>query len=94
MTIGDTELQFTYDATGRPLAVKYGGVMYYYALNLQGDVVAILDMDGDPVVNYTYDAWGKLLSTTGSLATTLGTWNPLRYRRHSPDSAEGSMFRE
>jgi uncharacterized protein RhaS with RHS repeats len=85
MTIGTTELQFSYDANGRPLALVYNGIVYYYALNLQGDVVAILNMDGDPVVNYTYDAWGKVLSRSGSMASTPGSRNPLRYRGYVYD---------
>ena len=40
------------------MAVTYGGTTYYYATNLQGDVVAILDADGNVKVEYTYDAWG------------------------------------
>ena len=32
------------------------------------------------MVEYRYDAWGKLLSTTGSLSSTLGEDNPIRYR--------------
>ena len=34
----------------------------------------------------TYDAWGKPLTVTGSLATTLGTHNPLRYRGYVYDT--------
>jgi hypothetical protein len=37
------------------------------------------------VVKYTYDAWGKVLSTTGSLAATLGTIQPFRYRGYVYD---------
>jgi len=32
------------------------------------------------LVSYTYDTWGKLIATTGSLASTLGVKNPYRYR--------------
>ena len=39
------------------MTVRYNGTMYYYATNLQGDVVAILDGDGVEVVFYGYDAW-------------------------------------
>ena len=39
---------------------------------MQGDIVGILDNSGNLVVKCKYDAWGKLLSTTGSLADTLG----------------------
>ena len=53
---------------------------YAYIQNLQGDIVGIVDSNGTEVVKYTYDAWGKVLSTTGSLASTLGTVQPFRYR--------------
>ena len=52
-----------------------------YALRndfLQGDIIAILDKNGNCVVEYTYDSWGKVLSVTGSMASTLGSNNPLR----------------
>ena len=39
-----------------------------------------MDESGVRVVEYIYDAWGKLISTTGTLATTLGADNPFRYR--------------
>ena len=56
--------------------VFWNGTPYYYVTNLQGDVIAILDTDGNIVVQYTYDAWGNILTTTGTLANTLGTLNP------------------
>ena len=37
------------------------------------------------VVSYTYDAWVKILSTTGSMASTLGAENPFRYRGYVYD---------
>ena len=44
------------------------------------------------VVGYTYDAWGRVLSTTGSLASTLGTYNPLRYRGYVYDHETGLYY--
>ena len=38
------------------------------------------------MVEYTYDIWGKLLSITGSLASTIGQINPLRYRGYYYDT--------
>jgi len=61
------------------------GNAYFYITNLQGDVVGILNSSGQVVVQYTYDAWGNLLSCTGTLATTIGTLNPLRYRGYVYD---------
>ncbi len=84
-------LYYAYDANGVPMSLTYTdaeGVTetYYYATNIQGDVTAILDTTGIPVVEYTYDAWGNLLTTTGSLADTLGKANSLRYRGYAYDT--------
>lgn len=79
-------LSFTYNASGAPQTLTRGNDTYLYVTNLQGDVVAILDNAGISVVEYTYDAWGNLLSVTGSLANTLGADNPLRYRGYVYDT--------
>ena len=92
MTVGSNTLTFTYDATGTPLSVTYNDTTYYYAVNLQGDVVAILDRTGTAMVSYTYDAWGNLCDTTGTLATTLGAHNPLRYRGYVYDTETGLYY--
>ena len=44
------------------------------------------------VVEYTYDAWGKVLSVTGSMADTVGTINPMRYRDYYLDSETGYYY--
>lgn len=85
-------MYFTYGADGSPLTINYNGTTYYYVTNLQGDVVAILNSAGTAVVNYTYDAWGKLLSTTGNMASTLGLHNPLRYRGYVYDRETGLYY--
>ena len=74
------ELHFFYDAQNKPAFVEYEGAMYRYVHNLQGDIVAIVDAAGNLVVEYKYDAWGKPIGTTGSLKTSLGQFNPFRYR--------------
>ena len=86
MTVGSNTLYFAYDASGTPMSVTYNGTNYYYATNIQGDVTAILNTSGTAVVQYTYDAWGKILTTTGSMASTLGAHNPLRYRGYVYDT--------
>lgn len=87
------KLYFVLDASGNPIEVSYrpeGSTttkFYYYVQNLQGDVIALVDSaNGNTVVTYTYDAWGNVLSTNGSLATTLGVQNPFRYRGYVYDS--------
>lgn len=92
-TLKRTEtLSFTYDASGAPQALTWGESTYLYVVNAQGDVVAILDTAGNAVVEYAYDAWGNLLSTTGSMAGTLGEYNPLRYRGYVYDTETGFYY--
>ena len=82
---GNDWMHFFYDAQGRPAKVRYNGTIYSYIHNLQGDVVGIIDTDGNVVVEYKYDAWGFLLSRTGSMAADLGKQNPFRYRGYIYD---------
>ena len=92
MTVGEDTLRFAYDAVGVPLSVNYNGTIYYYVTNIQSDVVAIVNASGVEQVRYTYGAWGQLLSTTGTLATTLGAHNPLRYRGYVYDTETGLYY--
>ena len=54
--------------------------------------MGILNTSGTEVVKYTYDAWGKVLTTTGSLASTLGTIQPFRYRGYVYDVETGMYY--
>ncbi len=86
-------MYFRYDENGNPLSVVYfNGVEYFYVLNLQGDVIALIDNTGTVVVKYTYDSWGKLLSTTDSMGYSLGADNPLRYRSYYYDKETGLYY--
>ena len=82
---GNDTLRFSYDAAGNVAAVNHNGTYYYYLRNGQGDIVKIIDSSGNTVVEYMYDSWGKQLSCTGTLATTLGALNPFRYRGYVYD---------
>ena len=91
LTWGGNKLHFTYDSTG-PLSVNCNGTEYFYVKNAQGDVTGLVSTSGTRVVTYTYDAWGNPLSTSGSLATTLGAQNPLRYRGYVYDTETGLYY--
>ena len=45
----------------------YDGTKYFYQLNLQGDVIGIIDTTGASVAKYAYDAWGRVVYSTGSV---------------------------
>ncbi len=47
---------------------------------------------GNVVVSYEYDAWGKVYSVTGSMAGTLATINPIRYRSYYYDTETGFYY--
>ena len=92
MTKGNDELHFFYDAQNRPAMVVYNGAAYAYVKSLQGDIVAILDENGNTVVSYGYDAWGAPLWCTGELAETLGKVQPFRYRGYVFDEETGLYY--
>lgn len=52
----------------------------------------VYDSNGTQVVAYTYDAWGNPLTTTGTMAGTLGKLNPFRYRGYVYDTETGLYY--
>ena len=78
-TWGNKYIDFLYDESGLPYGFIYNGTRYYYIKNLQNDVIAIANTSGNIVVEYEYDAWGNT-AIYGSMANTVGTINPIRYR--------------
>ena len=90
------DLNYIYDAAGALYAFQYNGPnnpgWYLYKKDLQGDITGILDINGTEVVSYRYDTWGKLLSTTGSLANTIGEINEYLYRGYRYDRDLGLYY--
>ena len=84
-TDGTTTLHFFYDSVGEIVGFKYNGNNYLYVKNSMGDIVGIADAVGNLIASYTYDAWGKVTSVTGS-NTAIGELNPFRYRSYYYDS--------
>ena len=72
--------------------VNYAGTEYYYLRNGQNDVVKLIDNSGDTVVEYIYDSWGRVVTTSGTLATTLGLDQPFRYRGYVYDTETGWYY--
>ena len=88
-------LEFVYDDSSQPFAViyKHGSAaeLYYYLVNAQGDVAAILDSSGTMVAFYDYDAWGNCTVYNSSAKvltdpTSIANINPLRYRGYYYDA--------
>lgn len=86
------DLYYLYDKSGSVTGFIYNNTYYYFQKNLQGDVIRILDSLGAVVTEYTYDAWGNVLTVTGSLASTVGRYNPFRYRGYYYDEETGFYY--
>ena len=94
-------LEFVYDDSSQPFAViyKHGSAaeLYYYLVNAQGDVAAILDSSGTMVAFYDYDAWGNCTVYNSSAKvltdpTSIANINPLRYRGYYYDAETGFYY--
>ncbi len=51
-----------------PVALTIDNSTYFYIPDIQGSIRAIIDMDGNVVASYQYDAWGNIISYNGTLA--------------------------
>ena len=85
-------ITYSYDESGSPVSLIWDGTEYYYYKNIFGDILGIMDGTGTLVVRYTYDAWGRNISRTGSMASTLGYYNPYRYRSYYYDRETGLYY--
>ena len=81
-TVTTKVLDFAYDAQGTPYSLTYTNGMaspetYYYITNLQGDVTYLIDSSGTKVASYSYDPYGQIQQTTGSMAEKASQANVL-----------------
>ena len=92
LTNGSDSLHFFYDAQNKPAIVEFNGAAYAYLYNQQDNIIGLVDNAGVQVVSYSYDAWGQIINTTGSLANTLGKLNPFKYRGYIYDEETGLYY--
>ena len=69
--------------------MTYNGKMFYYVKNLQGDIVKILDEDGQEKADYVYNAWGDIISQSDD---ELASIIPLRYRGYVYDEDTATCY--
>ncbi len=86
MSDGTNTLQFFENS------VYFNGIEYWYVYNAQNDVIGLINASGEYVVEYTYSAYGMPLSKMGTMADTLGTLNPFRYRGYIYDEETGLYY--
>ena len=79
---------------GGLLCLRQAGQLYSYAYDANGNVTAVLDASQLPAITYSYDAFGSILSTSGSLVqpycfstkprdSTMGLYD-YGFRQYSP----------
>ena len=85
-------LYFHYDSSGEVIGFTRTAngtdTEYFYVTNLQGDILKVITATGTEAATYTYDAWGKLLTSTGDMADV----NPLRYHGYFYDTETGLYY--
>lgn len=82
-------IRYVYDESGSVVGISLwdsddtAWTEYYFVKNLQGDVLQVYSADDETLVtSYTYDAWGNILTKSGTLADI----NPFRYRSYYYDN--------
>ena len=89
-------LTFIYDFTG-VAGFKYNGNNYYYRKDILGNVITLLDDNGNIIAKYLYNAWGitRVLDNNGNVITDqthIGQINPFRYRSYFYDKETGLYY--
>lgn len=70
----------------QPLAMLRGGVTSYYQADGLGSITSLTDASGSVAGTYTYDTFGKLVTSSGALT------NPLRYTGREFDAETGLYY--
>lgn len=89
-TWGDNTLVPVYDNEDSVCGIIYNDTPYYFQKNLQGDIIAITDENGDVAARYSYDAWG--VCTVEESNCEIGEVNPFRYRGYYYDQEIGLYY--
>ena len=86
-----------YDDSGIPQGFTCGETTYGFVRNLQGDVIAMVDFEGNIVMEYSYDPWGNIEyhlddSLTEEEAIIFTALCPLTYRGYNYDFTTGLYY--
>jgi RHS repeat-associated protein len=82
---GDVVTKYLYSGSAL-VGFNRAGSSYFYVKNLQGDVTAVVDSDGEIVNTYSYDAWGTILTSEEEVPQAI------RYRGYYFDSETGLYY--
>jgi len=91
-TWGDNILIPLYDNEDSVCGILYNDTPYYFLKNLQGDIIAITNQNGQTIAKYRYDAWGKCTVTSDTSGSNISGINPFRYRGYYYDPEIGMYY--
>lgn len=77
ITKGNQVVSYILDKDLNYVGLSYGDVKYYFAVDPFGNVMGLVDADGNFAVEYQYDIWGNVVGISGDLAETLGVLNEI-----------------
>ena len=85
-------IEFIYDNSG-VAGIVYNSTTYLYRKDGQGNICALIDSNGNVVVEYKYDAWGDHVTVlSDSSYENLAKANPFRYRGYYYDEETGLYY--
>ncbi len=95
--LGPIPSKILYDDNGIPQGFMVGETSFAFVRNLQGDVIAMVDCEGNIVVEYSYDPWGNIEyhlaeGVTEDEAIIFTALCPLTYRGYNYDFTTGLYY--
>ncbi len=88
------QLDFVYDSNSKLIGLNANGNNYFYLRDVTGNILGVINSDGDYVVKYSYDAWGvptKNVNASYS-ADTAALYNPFIYKGYLYDDETGWYY--
>ena len=98
MDIYDGDLQygfnlvFDYDESGKLISVSEPGYTFFYIRDGLGNIIKLVDEQGNDVVKYSYDSWGKVTINTISSLHPSARFNPFMYKGYIYDVETGLYY--
>jgi RHS repeat-associated protein len=82
----DGSTNYVYGPSGLPLEQVSGSTVYYFHHDQLGSSRVLTNSAGAPAATYTYDSYGKLIASTGSVT------NPFGFAGQYTDSESGFQY--
>ncbi len=81
-----------YDNQEQVCGISYNGNLFSFLKNLQGDVIGLVDDNGETVARYSYDAWGVPTVLEDHTDIQITNVNPYLYRTYYYDWEIGMYY--